>query len=335
MVTQNSYDALYQAIEYTPKSFQRTRNVPIDTSFLLENFTELDEKIPLDIRYPGMIFFVKDAIINAGVTVGKKDNAGYESGVIDTGPTLNGSQRRLTGFLYTFENDLTKPVPLHDIVQKYLIYAVSVTPINYANLNTHLNNIFAKSGNIIYLDGLDITVICDYNGNWRYHSGTYKVTTEYWFDTIPDNLKEPNTVVKITTTGETKIVKSDLTLSDEIINANSPSDCTENGRFYNINDYFYYCFGGFVIPISDKFLVKANVKLEANSITNITHNFNSRYLSVYGIINYNSESVNNEYQNRCFPIEHIYVNLNNIGIESSVTIESIDLCIVSKTHLTS
>lgn len=339
-MTETTYnDILYEAIELTPKSFIRTRNVPIDTSFVLENISELDNKIPLEIRYTGLIFFVMDAEINSGTTIGKQLNTGYEDGTINNGPQVNKDkgEQKIIGLFYIFENDLENPIPLHDTITRYFIYAIKVDESKYSNLNKYLNNTFAKAGSRIYIKNLDINVFCDYDGNWKYLSGIYKVKSKSIFDSIPNNLKQPNITVNID--NKRKIIKSDLTLSDEIINLGkdgSLSDCKENGRFYNVNGYIYYCFGDSVIPVSDKFMVKQNVTLnitEGNVNNIIEHNFNTRYLSVYGIINKHDENVNNDYVNYCFPIQFKYINSNKIEIPSNILIQSIDLCLISKTHL--
>lgn len=323
MATSNSYRALYSAYEYQPKNFQRTRNVPIDTSFLLESLNDLDEKIPYDIRYPGLIFFVKDATIFSGtVTNGKAEL---------TNGNLTSNGKNITGLLYVFEEDLSKPKPLHDLIQRFEIRCIKET--NYNNLNSVLNNLYAKSGNIILIDNLGISVICDYDGNWKYFSGEYIVESPNMFNSIPENLREPGITVYLTGINQKRIIDSNKQLSSEILTTTNPNLCTEDRRFYNINGYFYYRFGNTNIPISDKFVVKNNVKLNIGN-NYITHNFNSKYVSVYGIINEHSENINNDYVNYCFPLEHIYENNNIIIIKSSVIIESIDLCIISKTHLT-
>lgn len=357
MALEDSYKELYKRLHYTPKNFHIGRNVPIDNRFLLENLSELNSKIPLQNRYPGLVFFVKDQEINDGTTVNKTG----ASSSIGLGPqdTKNKGHVKFTGVFYVFNDDLNTPIPMHDLVERFDIRLLNITDTTdnaykylcdgddnnllsstNANDTNCLNHLYSKVGDIVFIQPLNIAVICTNNNGkpkWKYFAGTYSVTTEAQFNNIPNSLKQINGVVNVANPKATKIINSQLQLTSEILETNSPSDCTENGRFYNINGFIYYHFADITIPVSNKFVTKIQslnvgenrIELSPNNIAgdSIQHTifdseFNTKNIIVDCII-LNHEQ-NPEYNGHRFPVENILIKSGTDNdFESNTTVDSI------------
>ncbi len=350
---QDSYTELLQSFNFTPRNFKVTRNIPIDTRFLVTNINNINNEIPINIRYPGMIFFVRDSNINDGTTLninGTKKLGGINS---------NKGKDKIFGTLYYFDDKL-EPIPLHDSITRFEIrllnidnstdtcYSKLIDKTNSSNETNSLNHLYSKIGNIVFIEPLGIAVICRLiNGQpeWRYFAGSYYVTSEKQFESIPKSLIQPNTVVNLN--GTTKIITSNLKLSDEILTANSAKDCTEDRRFYNVNGFIYYRFGGINIPVSNKFVLKTIdlLKIGDNEInlleqpegdvgdgdkenTIFDSNFNTQNIIVDCIIgNQDDTYLNNLYQNFRLPIQHKIINSNEINIISSIDVKNVTLII--------
>lgn len=313
-----------KALEIITKAFKITKNIPLDTRFIVNSLSTLDTEIPMKYRYNGLVFFVVDAKINDGTTTIVSENK--IDGTIGKGPTTG--NETLSGILYCFESDLTKPIPLHDLVLRFIIQQIGGYNNNWTNLISDLNHTYAKAGSIINVKDLGISVIFDGN-NWKYFNGIYTINKIEDWNTVPNQLKETNKLVKVG--NENKIILSDKTLSDEVIKVDSIPDTPENFRFYIINGYLYYSIGGNVYPVSDKIKIFYNTKLIIGDNT-FTHNFNSKLLSTYCLINeaIDNQIINDDYKNREFPLEHIVVNENSINIKSSVQINNCDIVLISK-----
>lgn len=312
-----------KALEIITKAFKITKNIPLDVRFIVNSLSTLDTEIPMKYRYNGLVFFVVDAKINDGTNIISDDKI---DSTIGKGPTTGNDT--LSGILYCFESDLSKPIPLHDLVLRFIIRQIGGYNNNWTNLISDLNHTYAKAGSIINIKDLGITVIFDGN-DWKYFNGVYTINTIEDWNTVPNQLKETNKLVKVG--NENKIILSDKTLSNEIIKVDSIPDIPENNRFYNINDYIYYSIGGNVYPISDKILVINNKELNIGDNI-INHNFNSKLLNVYCLINIASDNqiLNNKYINHEFPLEHIVVNENSINIKSSIQINNCNIVLISK-----
>lgn len=335
---ESSYIELRKSMSYTPRNFYLTRNIPLDVRFLVESLDTLNNEIPKEIRYPGLTFFVRDSNVNDGTTK-------QLDGTKNLGSTEFGTEK-IFGILYCFDDNL-EPIPLHDLVNRFEIrllkfddtsddcYKLLTDKSENSNETNSLNHIFAKIGNIVFIEPLGIAVICRLINNeivWKYFAGTYNVKSEEQFNNIPDELKQTNITVNVD--GTNKIILSDLTLSDEIITANSTSDCDQDRRFYNINGFIYYRFGGLVIPVSNKFTIK-NVSLKVgdniidlsnensgdnNSLTIFDTDFNTENIIVDCILEYKNEKYR-------FPIEQKIIDSNTINIVSSIAVENVTLII--------
>lgn len=344
---QDSYTELLKSFEYTPRNFKLTRNVPLDTRFIVENIENIDNEIPKAVRYPGLIFFVKDSNVNDGTTQ-------YLDGTKKLGSTgSNKGIDKIFGILYIFD-DKCEPIPLHDLITRFEIRLLNIdnsTDDCYGkltdrteNTNEHnsLNHLFAKIGNIVFIEPLGIAVICRLiNGQpeWRYLTGSYNVLNETQFLNIPKTLRQPN--VDVTIDDKKYIITHDGYLSDEIIKTDSKANCTEDRRFYNINGFIYYHIAGITIPVSNKFLVKTidlqkgNNELEfteqlADGIdhTIFDSNFNTRNIIIDCIKEPEGNSIiDAQYANMRFPIQHKIISINKINIISSIDVKNVTLII--------
>lgn len=312
-----------KALEIITKAFKITKNIPLDVRFIVNSLSTLDTEIPMKYRYNGLVFFVVDAKINDGTTIVSENKI---DGTIGKGPTTG--NETLSGILYCFESDLSKPIPLHDLVLRFIIRQIGGYNNNWTNLISDLNHTYAKAGSIINVKDLGISVIFDGN-DWKYFNGIYTINTIEDWNTVPNQLKETNRLVKVG--NENKIILSDKTLSDEVIKVDSIPDIPENFRFYLINGYLYYSIGGNVYPVSDKIKIFYDTKLIIGDNT-FTHNFNSKLLSTYCLINeaIDNQIINNDYKNREFPLEHIIIDENSINIKSSVQINNCNIILISK-----
>lgn len=313
-----------KALELITKAFKITKNIPIDYRFIVSSLNNLDTEIPLKYRYNGLTFFVVDGSVNDGTTlVGSNKKI---DGQINVGPTTG--TKTLSGILYTFEEDLTKPIPLHDTVLRFIIRQLTGYNNNWTNLVSDLNHTYAKAGSIVYVQDLGISVI--FNGtDWEYFNGIYKINELAAWNTVPAQFKVPNRIVHVGTSDKytIQIILSNKTLSNEILVVDSIPATPENWRYYLINGYLYYSIGGNVYPLGDKFKVWYNTSLVVGN-NNFKHDFNSNLLSGYCRIN--NKADNQEYNNYEFPIEVVVVDTNTVNIKSSVPVNQCDIVLVSK-----
>lgn len=346
MEYQDSYTELFKSFEYIPRNFRSTRNVPIDTRFLVEDIEYIDTIIPKSLRYPGLIFFVKDSNVNDGTTKnldGTKNLGSLEYGI-----------EKINGILYCFDNKLN-PIPLHDLITRFEIRLLKIDATtndcyqklidkNNADETNSLNHLYSKIGNIVFIEPLGIAVICrliNEQPTWQYLTGSYTVLNEEQFLSIPESLRQSNAIVNIIESNSKKIITSEGKLSNEIINADYKTDCTENNRFYNINGFIYYCIDGTIIPVSNKFLVKTlNLQKGDNQIefteefadnneaTIFDSNFNTRNIIIDCIKEPEGDKIiDSQYANIRFPIQHKIIDKNKINIISSIDVKNITLII--------
>lgn len=255
-----------------PYNFGVNLNIPIDPRFIISSLSKIDIEIPLNLRYNGLIFFVVDATKNDG-----------------TVETLN-------GLLYTFESDLTKPIPLYDTILRFIIHQIEIASRNYANIDALLKKTYSKDGNIVTVKPLGVTYIW-YDNKWQYFSGDYYVESEAEFNTIPVQFREEGSIVWVGPSSGNqvkKVILADKSLSNPIIELSQlPATVTENDRYYLINNYLYYSFAGNIFKIGDKVYLRKNITLDPKTNYQITHNFNSPYINcIFRIISQNIE-VNN------------------------------------------
>lgn len=273
-----------------PYNFGVNLNIPIDPRFIISSLDNIDTEIPLNLRYNGLIFFVVDATVN--------------DGTVET----------LEGLLYTFESDLTNPIPLYNTILRFIIHQIEIPSRDYSNIDALLKKTYSKEGNIVTVKPLGVTYIW-YDGKWQYFSGDYYVNTEAEFNTIPKAFREEETIVWIgsNSTPTKKIILSDKELSNPIIELTElPTNITENDRYYLINNYLYYAYNGNMFKIGDKIYLRKNITLHPETLNQITHNFNSPYIiCIFRII-----SINKDVDNFVVPLG--FRNLNNNTIELDI-----------------
>ena len=273
-----------------PYNFGVNLNIPIDPRFIISSLDNIDTELPLNLRYNGLIFFVVDATVN--------------DGTVET----------LEGLLYTFEKDLTKPIPLYDTIIRFIIHQIEISSRDYSNIDVLLKKTYSKEGNIVTVKPLGVTYIW-YDGKWQYFSGDYYVNTEDEFNTIPKAFREEGAIVWIgsNSTPTKKIILSDKELSNPIIELTElPTNITENDRYYLINNYLYYAYNGNMFKIGDKIYLRKNITLNPETLNQITHNFNSPYIiCIFRII-----STNKDVDNFVVPLG--FRNLNNNTIELDI-----------------
>lgn len=273
-----------------PYNFGVNLNIPIDPRFIISSLDNIDTEIPLNLRYNGLIFFVVDATVN--------------DGTVET----------LEGLLYTFESDLTNPIPLYNTILRFIIHQIEIPSRDYSNIDALLKKTYSKEGNIVTVKPLGVTYIW-YDGKWQYFSGDYYVNTEAEFNTIPKAFREEGAIVWIgsNSTPTKKIILSDKELSNPIIELTElPTNITENDRYYLINNYLYYAYNGNMFKIGDKIYLRKNVTLHPETLNQITHNFNSPYIiCIFRII-----SINKDVDNFVVPLG--FRNLNNNTIELDI-----------------
>lgn len=283
------------------ESMKLNKPIPLDCRFIVSNLNNLDTEIPKQYRYPGLIFFVPDTQLTIGT-----------------------SENKIVGVYYCFENDVNTAIPLHDLSLKYIVHQIS--GINDLNtiINRLNNDTYSKPGNIVDLKDIGIQVIFD-GTDWKYFNGKYTLkSVEQWND-IPDDIKQPNTIVEIKPNIR-KVVTSSLELSDEIIDAGTDVDnLTENNRYYLLNGYLYYRLNGTNYQLTTKFYILNGYTIN-KGINIINHNLNSNFVSVkiYLYIDGKTRNIDTDISQ---------VDMNTINIESSlfcnqstIIIESITDC---------
>ena len=268
------------------ESMKLNKPIPLDCRFIVSNLNNLDTEIPKQYRYPGLIFFVPDTQLTIGT-----------------------SENKIVGVYYCFENDVNIAIPLHDLSLKYIVHQIS--GINDLNtiINRLNNDTYSKPGNIVDLKDIGIQVIFD-GTDWKYFNGKYTLkSVEQWND-IPDDIKQPNTIVEIKPNIR-KVVTSSLELSDEIIDAGTDvNNLTENNRYYLLNGYLYYRLSGTNYQLTTKTYLLVNHIIN-KGINEINHNLNTRYVSVKLYLETNGKLKN-------IDADIIQVDTNTINIESSI-----------------
>lgn len=290
------------------ESMKLNKPVPLDCRFIVSNINNLDKEIPKQYRYPGLIFFVPDTQLTVGT-----------------------SSNKIVGIYYCFENDLNTAVPLHDLSLRYIVHQLSGIDDLTTIINRLNNDTYSKPGNIVDLKDIGIQVI--FNGTkWRYFNGKYILKSLDDWNKIPDDIKQPNTIVEVKPNIR-KVVTSLLQLSDEIIETNL-DNLTENNRYYLVDGFLYYRLNNTNYQLSNRMFILHNFTLSENiedyddiyydennyeeddiTATVIEHNLYCDYVSVkiYTEVNYNGK--NGKFAKKV-DAEVIQLGLNRILIKS-------------------
>lgn len=294
---------MYTYEKEIPFNFGITKNIPIDTRYLITNLGELTTRIPVSRRYPGLIFFVTN----------------------DT-PDYQGN----TGFLYVIDNDL-QPIKLFDFLMRYIKFGLQLeSDADYGNIEKLLNEkTYPKLGSMVYVSPIGVTYV--YNGSkFVYFAGDYHFTKQSQYDSLPAKFKQPNAVVYI---GDTKyVIKNDLTLSPPLLVYNRVDAILtpyESDRYYLVNGILYYCFEGTLYSIGNKIYLLENTVLAANQA--IKHNLNTYALKAYFRIHAvtgQTVKLNPSDINRCLHLGLTPVDLDNCTIDNAQLVTG-DLHIVA------
>ncbi len=298
--------------ELLPNNFKVTKNIPIDTRFIVSDWSLLNTEIPLNKRYNGLLFFVCE------------------------GANQIGTNDLIHGKYYCFEDDLNTPVPFYETITRYDVNQLNAwesDALKYTNLNNRLNNIgTTPAGKIVYLYDLEIAVVFD-GTNWNYLAGTYVIATETDWDTLPANFKVSEKLVKIGTATSLieKVVLNNLTLSDPVIIWNQPTVPTaeylQNWHYYNWNGWLYICLDGNLYRLNDKIYTMTYTNLAQDSNSLIVHNLGTSNIYAFYRI-YNLE--NDEFpQVMTGSLDFEIVNDNVIRFVNQIALSKIEITIVS------
>jgi hypothetical protein len=235
------------------QNFKIDKNIPIDTRYLVSTYSKINEELPLKLRYNGLMFFVSD--------------------ILEDGEPVK------IGKFYYFDNDLETPKLLSELSIESITMQLDCGLEDYVNLINRLNLVTTKPGSIIHIKPLDIYVYFD-GINWNYFAGVYKVTNETLFNTIPNQLKNVNSLVLLEG-GIRHIIKSNFSLSEELIIVPSISEIgvLENNRYYLIDSVLFFSIANQLYKIGSKFFKETKNLL--NGYTEITHNLGSTNINVY------------------------------------------------------
>jgi hypothetical protein len=257
--------------EFRSNNFNPRRNVPLDVRFMVSKYipndssstTILNNEIPIELRYNGLIFFAVSSMRNNGTT----DVA--------------------AGRFFYFGDDLTTPKPLTDTIYDFetIYWNDTAANYNYSTIIAQLNTTYAIPGRIVWFKKLKIAVVYD-GTSWNYLAGVYNVDTEAVFNQLPSVFKQTGRLVLIGTGAGAlrKIIKSDLTLSDELIlTTTTPTAPGEHDRYYYYNNRLYHSIGGKMFLVSDGMWYNASTNLIVGK-TDVNHNLASNNIIAYGWI---------------------------------------------------
>jgi len=262
-----------------------SRNVqePLDVRQKINSLSTIDIELPLQIRYEGLIFYVKDE-----------------------------------GILFILESDLESYFKLSDYINLNLNYGIGSN--NYSNLISDLNNnnVTNNLGKIITVFPLGVSFIYD-GSNWIYHSGVYKVQNDTELNTIALSLRSEGKLLLINNVRH--IFKSDLSKSTELIILNSIPTIFDNNRYFEINEILYYSINNKLYKLSEKIKIIQNQVLNIETgnanLNIINHNLNSIYIEAYLRININNGIL---FNTKMIKLDFIEINSNSIQIFSEFDI---------------
>lgn len=277
----------YELIAY---AFEILKGIPIDKRYCVKTFAEIDEKIKKEIRYPGLFIHVEN-----------DENLQDYQGITER--------------IYVCDNSL-ELVPLNDFVLRYLKFGITVSPDEYANLKEKLlQEVYPTLGSVVLV--MPLKVLFYYDGtNFNYLAGDYHFTDENQYNALPEEFKTSNKVVYINSSK--KIILSDKTLSDPLIDINEIPSNIENDRYYGMNGMLYYGFEGKLYKVGEKVSVFKDTKIIGSQV--FKHDLNSTHL--YGFLRINSVSqsdvkINPDNESFVVRVDFIPQDSNNAKIINS------------------
>lgn len=263
-------------------NFKRTKNCPIDDSWLISSISNLDTEIPEAVRYPGLYFY-----------------------------SLNERS------FYYFETDLELPIKDNNKLSRYIEVPLAGGIYDYTNLDTLLS-LYMTKGQSVYISPLGLLLFYD-GTNFKYGAGEYQITDQTEWDTIPSIFRFQ--YARVNFQGVLKIVSETGELTDEVIHLESLQETFENARYYEYEGNLYYFINSVLYNLTSDVvkLYQENLSLQVSAdytdplVTDntniITHNLDSTKIFVQ-LIDYNNLVVNATFQ---------VIDSNNILIKSLTT----------------
>lgn len=251
-------------------TFRPNKQSPLDDRQTVSSLAAIATELPLAERYAGLIFWVTD---------------------IET--------------FYCFEEDLNTPINFRESIVSSDTKGIVVAGEDYSGLLATLNALDATSaiGQLVSVFPLGVTYKFD-GTVWTWAFGDYSVSTAGEFNAIDNSLKRVG--ARVIVGSVINIIKSDFSLSTEVIVVSSKPVTPENDRYYLVNGILYYSVGGGFYKIGSASYVAAGIELAIGD-TVITHNLNSPYIR--GIFWINSLST-------LAQLSLTYVDANNSSVNS-------------------
>lgn len=263
--------------KYLFYGLSRNSQNPLDPRLKLSSLSNINDELPINNRYNGLIFYVNDI------------------------------QK-----LYVFLNDLNNPISLQTLLTNGQINGIngisSGIQNDYSNLLTSLNNTNPTLGSLVTVYPLKVTFI--FNGTtWEYFSGDYNVLSDDILNSIPVSLRKENKLILLGNTTVTKFIfKSDLTKSTEIISLNDFPSTLENNRYYSINGILYLSLMNNLWKLSEKFYFEEG-KILNHGDNIVEHKLKSTYISALIWINDIESNINEIFDLKVKIINSDIVNL--------------------------
>lgn len=224
--------------------FDLRRDVPIDIRFVVNSLKTIDTELPVLNRYVGLLFFDIE-----------------------------------TKQLYLFEKNTTNYVPIAKAIKDSITTSVTIGGSNWLE---HLDKLQIPVGQLLYVTNWGITIQKRANGEYKYHSGDFRIDNTTDFDSIPDEFKVVGTKV-IDRWGVFQINRQ-LRLEDYIYRSISdelPDYRTLiDNKIYRIRSQTYIAHNQALILIGNNEFIKADFSIREN--TNwIEHNLFTQHLEVF------------------------------------------------------
>lgn len=280
-------------------SFRRTKNTPIDYNFIISSLQNLDDEIPVKIRYNGQLFF-----------------------------SINENK------LYRFSNQLEGETDIteYECLDDETVYSLTMETEDYTNVIQTLDDMFVdsedKTGLRCYIKPLNIMVVND-GTNWVYNGGDYKISTVGVWDTIPVTLKSVQKVVIIGTdfynVGNDYLLEQRVIVADEL-----PSENLREGVYYVVGNYLYRVTNGYPYKIAAKsnkessdpttttesYAVVTNIGISSEYYDHLSTNKNNIINHLLDTVNISVTMITSDTRVNCCSPEFEIIDENNISIKS-------------------
>lgn len=284
-------------------SFRRTKNTPTDYNFIISSLQNLDDEIPVKIRYNGELFF-----------------------------SINENK------LYRFSNPLEGETDItkYECLDDETVYSLTMETEDYTNVIQTLDNMFVdsedKTGLRCYIKPLNIMVVND-GTNWVYSGGDYKISTVGVWDTIPLTLKSVQKVVIVGTGNDTDFynVGNDYLLEQRVIVADElPSENLRESVYYVVGDNLYRVTNGYPYKIAAKsskessdpstttesYAVVTNIGISSEYNNHLSTNKNNVINHLLDTVNISVTMISSDTRVNCCSPEFEIIDKNNISIKS-------------------